>query len=75
MLGFNPISSSPLSTHTPSAADAVVHRIDMPIEIIGVKTEAKSLKWVLKSRGSQWVLNKSSMKWTFNPQAMTWTIK
>ena len=88
MLGFSPLASLPLSAayikvgtshsipvEVLSTVTTVVEQIDIPIEILQVKTESEALKWVLNSRDKQWVLNKSSMTWTFNPRTNKWTIK
>ena len=52
----------------------VIEQVDIPIEILGVKTEAEPLKWVLNSRGKQWVLNPQTAQWELNTQVTDWSL-
>ena len=90
MLGFNPIASTPLSAmgvgkrriiltdRIPVEVLATVHtiieQIDMPIEIEAFRTDATSLKWVLRSRGQQWVMDTQTLKWVLNSKDNTWLL-
>jgi hypothetical protein len=75
MFGFNPLGNQPFSavpTITVVAlrsvpieirAGEVIALNNLPVEIIGEKTVAKPLKWVLSGRGNSWEINAQNLKW------------
>ena len=77
MLSFTPLSTVPLSTaYTITGSTikipveilatirTIVEQIDIPVEILAIKTDAGVQKWVLSSRGVQWVIDPQELKWT-----------
>ena len=86
MFGFSPISTTPFSSlpiggitngikipvEIIATVRTVIEQIDMPIEILRTKTDARALKWVLSSRGEQWVLDLQSSKWVLTNRNMQW---
>ena len=87
MLSFTPLSAVPLSTvytiisptikvpvEILATIRTVVEQIDMPVEIISVKTEAGVLKWVLSSGGKQWVLSNREKEWVLSSRDKQWVL-
>ena len=90
MLGLHPISSAPLSSLSDmryrvvvvdripieilSTVQTIVEQIDIPIEIEIPKTDALTLKWVLKSRGQQWVVDAEILQWILQSSDKKWTV-
>ena len=77
MLSFTPLSTVPLSTaYTITGSTikipveilatirTIVEQIDIPVEILAIKTDAGVQKWVLSSREKQWILDSRTSKWT-----------
>ena len=87
MLSFTPLSAVPLSTaytivgstikvpvEILSTIRTVIEQIDIPVEIISVKTEAGVQKWVLSSRGKQWVLSNRGEQWILSSREKQWVL-
>ena len=87
MLSFTPLSAVPLSTaytiigstikvpvEILSTIRTVIEQIDIPVEIISVKTEAGGQKWVLSSRGKQWVLSNRGEQWILSSREKQWVL-
>ena len=89
MFGFSPISTTPFSSlpiggitngikipvEIIATVRTVTEQIDMPIEILRTKTDARALKWVLNSRGEQWVLDLQSSKWILTNKNKQWVLE
>tara|TARA_B100000809_G_scaffold81956_1_gene80234 strand:- start:5 stop:283 length:279 start_codon:yes stop_codon:yes gene_type:complete len=73
MLSFTPLSSLPLST-TSITVSTVIEQLDIPVEIVGVKTDARVKTWVLSSRGKQWVLSNRQKEWILSSRTKQWVL-
>ena len=87
MLSFTPLSAVPLSTvyiiisptikvpvEILTTIRTIVEQIDIPVEILGVKTDARVQKWVLSSRGKQWVLSNREKEWVLSSREKQWIL-
>ena len=87
MLSFTPLSAVPISTaYTITGSTikipveilatirTIVEQIDIPVEILAIKTDARVQKWVLSSRGKQWVLSNREKEWVLSNREKKWVL-
>ena len=87
MLSFTPLSAVPISTAYTIASSTIkvpveilatirtiVEQIDIPVEILAIKTDAGVQKWVLSSRGKQWVLSNREKEWVLSSRDKQWVL-
>ena len=86
MLSFTPLSAVPISTAYTIAGSTIkipveivatirlIEQIDIPVEILTIKTDAGVQKWVLSSRGKQWILSNREKEWVLSSREKQWVL-
>jgi len=87
MLSFTPLSAVPIGTAYTAIGSTnkipveilttirtIVEQIDMPVEILAIKTDAGVQKWVLSSRGKQWILSNREKRWILSNRNKQWVL-
>tara|TARA_R100001163_G_scaffold1295_3_gene1986 strand:- start:24312 stop:24530 length:219 start_codon:yes stop_codon:yes gene_type:complete len=72
MLGFEPISSNPISSFGLDTLDLL---FKIPIEVQeDVNPDMKTLDWILSIRGADWILDERESNWVLDIRTTEWSL-